>query len=208
MRIIVKELFRILIGGVPAVAACLVSALLIYADVVILDRDCPEVGIVEMSQSVLVLVIVVLMAIVVRRRPDLRGGTWLVVGFFLDIFIREQDAFLDHIFHGFWVYPALMVAGIFIFLSLRSRETLVTSLSHIRESRHFGWLSLGLSLLLVFSRIFGNKAIWLAVVKQDDFRIAKHVAEEGMELLAYMILFLWAVSYCRACLSERKGNER
>lgn len=198
--IIIRELFRALLGCIPAVVTCLMPALLIYFDVAILDRDCPEVGVVEFTQSALVLGIIIILAIILRRRPDLRGGTWLAFGFFLDILIREQDAFLDHVFHGFWVCPALIVAVVSICLALRFRKTIVSSFVHIRTSRHFDLLALGLSLLLVFSRIFGNKIIWKAVIAQDDFRIVKHVAEEGMELLSYVVLMLWAISYCRECL--------
>lgn len=204
--IFVKELFRILSRCGSAVVTCLVPALLVYADVVVMNGICAEVGIVELTQSVLVLVIAFALAIVIRRRPDLRGGTWLVFGFFLAIFIREQDAYLDHVFRGFWVCPAMIVTLVCLFLAFRSRETLAVSLAHVRNSRHFDLLTLGLSALLVFSRIFGNKIVWKSVVGRDDFRVAKHVAEEGVELLAYAILCWWAISYCRTCLLERKGK--
>lgn len=205
--IVVKELFRILSRCVPAILMCLVSALLIYADVVVFDRDCPEVGVVELTQSVLILGIVVALSVIVSRRPDLRACGGLAVGFFLDIFIREQDAFLDHVCHGFWACPALGVASVCILLTIRCRATLASSFAHIRNSRHFNLLALGLSVLLVFSRIFGNKIIWHAVVGYDDFRVAKHVAEEGTELLAYAILCLWAISYCRECIREVSGGD-
>jgi hypothetical protein len=33
------------------------------------------------------------------------------------------------------------------------------------------------------------------VCDEANFRAAKHVAEEGIELLAYAILLYWAISY-------------
>lgn len=201
--IVVKKLLRILVGCVPAVVVCLVSALLVCLDVVVGNGTCSEDEVVEIAQSAVVLAIAFVLAIVIRRRPDLRGGAWLMFGFFLDILIREQDAHLDHIYHGFWACPALVVALACIYMAFRSRETLAASFAHVRVSRHFDILALGLSMLLVFSRIFGNKIIWKTVVGHDDFRVAKHVAEEGTELLAYMVLCLWAISYCRECLQDR-----
>ena len=203
MMVVVKGLFKILLGCLPAAVACLVSALLVCLDVVVWEGNCSEGGIVEIAQSVATLVIVFVLAIIIRRRPDLRGGVWLMFGFFLDIFIREQDALLDHVYHGFWVCPALVVALVCICLAFRSRETLAASFVHVRANRHFDLLALGLSMLLVFSRIFGNKIIWKAVVGHDDFRVAKHVAEEGVELLGYMVLFLWVIMYGRDCLRGR-----
>lgn len=203
MMVVVKGLFKILLGCLPAAVACLVSALLVCLDVVVLDCNCSEGGVVEIVQSAVVLGIVFALAIVICRRPDLRGGVWLMFGFFLDILIREQDALLDHVYHGFWVCPALVVALVCICLAFRSHETLAASFAHVRANRHFDLLALGLSMLLVFSRIFGNKIIWKAVVGHDDFRVAKHVAEEGVELLGYMVLFLWVIMYGRDCLRGR-----
>lgn len=206
IRDAVAELAGIFARCLPMAAACLLPALLIYLDVVIFDHDCSEGSVVEMAQSLSVLVVVVVMAAIVRRRPDLRGGAWLALGFFIDVFIREQDAFLDEFHHGFWIWPTLAVAVIAACMAFRCRATLAAFFVKIRTSRHFNLLALGLSVLLIFSRIFGNKVIWRAVVGNDNYRVAKHVAEEGTELVGYALLVLWAIGFCRECLSGCSRN--
>lgn len=206
MKDVTRELVKIFTRCLPAVMVCLASALLIYLDVVIFGRDCSEGGVVEMAQALFALVLIVTMTVIVRHRPDLRGGTWLALGFFLDVFIREQDAFLDDICHGFWIWPAIIVVVFAICMAFRHRETLVAFFAQIRTSRHFNLLALGMSVLLIFSRIFGNKVIWRAVVGNDDYRVAKHVAEEGVELIGYAILVLWAIGFCRECICTGRRN--
>ena len=190
-----SEIKRLLSGLIPAAAICTVPALLIWLDTAVFGLDCRETGIVELSQSIILLTISVLMSILAVRFREMRGGLTLIAGFFATMLIREQDGILDNIIHGSWLFPALLVTGLSIGLAWPTRGSILSSFLHVRNNHHFPALSLGLFLLLGFSRVFGYKTIWKTVCDAANFKAAKHVAEEGTELMAYAILLYWAITY-------------
>lgn len=192
-----KFLLHCLSGAVGPLLTCSVPALLVYLDVAVFGLNCDELGIVEIAQCICLLTIVILISTAAVRRPDVRGGLILLIGFFLDMLIRENDGFLDDIRHGCWIYPAILTAILAIWSAWRRRGTVLPGLMLIRDGRAFPILALGFFTLVVYSRIFGMKAIWRIVVGMDDYRLAKHVAEEGVELFAYFLLLYWAVCFFR-----------
>lgn len=189
-----SDILRLLNGFVPAAAICTIPAFLIWLDTAVFGLDCEELGIVEITQTLVLLAIVVLNSILIKVAKPFRGGIILVIGFFTTLLIREQDAFLDKICHGFWIVPALIATAIAFFFAWRYRWTIRDGLMNIRNNHHFPALTLGLFLLLGFSRVFGNKAIWKTICTSEHLP-AKHAAEEGTELMAYSILMYWAICY-------------
>lgn len=186
---------RLLSGLVPAALICTVPAVLILLDTATFGLHCRETGIVEIAQSGCLLVISILMVVLATGISHMRGGYALMAGFFATMLIREQDGILDNLVHGSWLGPALIVTFAALFFAWRNRTTILPTLLHVRNNHHFPALSLGLFLLLGFSRVFGHKSIWVTVCDSANFRAAKRVAEEGAELMAYAILLYWAISY-------------
>lgn len=191
----------------PALLVGLVPAVLVYLEVVVFKMNCDEAGIVEFTQSASLFAISTLLAVAAFRNPGLRGGLVLAMGFFLTMFVREHDQWLDMIRHGCWIYPAIAVVLVSCALALRSWRTVLPALLRIMRSPHAALLSVGFFTTTLFSRVVGTKAVWRAVVGKDDYRVAKHVAEEGCELLGYAILLLWAVSFFRELAHARRGGE-
>ena len=187
----------------PALLVGLVPAVLVYLDVAVFKMNCNEAGIVEFTQSASLLAIATLLAVAAFRNPGLRGGLVLATGFFLTMFVRENDQWLDVIRHGCWIYPAIAVVLVSCALALRSWRTVLPALIHIMSNPHAALLSVGFSTTVLFSRVVGMKAIWRTAVGNDDYRVAKHVAEEGCELLGYAILLLWAISFFRELARAR-----
>ena len=191
-------------GIVGPLLACLVPALLVYLDMAVFGLNCDELGIVEIAQSACLLTIVILISTAAVRRPDVRGGLILLIGLFLDMLIRENDGFLDDIRHGCWIYPVVLTTILAVRCAWRQRKTVLPGLTLLRDGRTFPILALGFFALVGYSRIFGMKAIWQIVVGVDDYRPAKHVAEEGVELFAYFLLLYWAVCFFRELTDERR----
>lgn len=201
----IRDIVRLLNGFVPAAAICTIPAILIWLDTAVFDFGCNEFGIVEISQTLVLIAIVVLMSILIKVAKPLRGGHILVTGFFSTLLIREQDAFFDLIFHGFWLIPAIIVTFVALFVAWRYRWTIRDGLMHIRNNHHFPALTLGLFLLMGFSRVFGNKTIWKTIC-DSEYSPAKHAAEEGTELVAYAILMYWAICYFLDIVREALAN--
>ncbi len=87
----------------------------IYLDVVILGNNVGEVSVTEFTQEGLLLIAAIIFWYGAWKKPAIRGFLVLVAGFFSCMFIREMDAFLDNVWHGFWFWPALVVALVVIF---------------------------------------------------------------------------------------------
>ena len=149
---------------------------------------------VEFGQEALVLLTTVIFTtIAVRKRV---GGLWLVAGFFGCMLIREFDGYLDLIFHGAWKYFALAFAGFFSYQAYRlGKENTVVSLVDFMTTRAYTFIFIGLSIILVFSRLFGMSELWEAALGDHFTRAVKNLAEEGTELLGYALIFWGALNY-------------
>lgn len=202
------ELRRLLSELVPAMVISTIPALLIWLDTTVFGRDCRETGIVEIAQSGCLLIILILMVMLATGISHRRGGYALIAGFFATMLIREQNGILDHVVHGSWLGPALIVTCAALFFAWRNRQTILPTFLHVRNNHHFPALSLGLFLLLGFSRVFRHKSIWVTVCDSANFRAAKHIAEEGAELMAYAILLYWAVTYFIDLTKEARNENR
>lgn len=127
------------------------------------------------------------------ERPALRGYLALAATLFACMFLREYDAALDRIRHGFWLYPALVVALIGAFVAWRNRGTTRLPMLHHLQTRSATFVYIGVVLLLFFSRIFGTGALWEAVMGAGYDPQVKTTVQEGTELLAYMLIAYGAV---------------
>lgn len=115
--------------------------------------------------------------------------------------IRELDGFFDKaLSHGSWKWFTLpFLLGAVAIIACHRRKWL-DSVAALLETRTGFLLEVFLLTLLVFSRLFGIKAIWTELFTQtitpqltDEqaplaARIAKNAVEEVCELFAYMLL--------------------
>lgn len=127
-----------------------------------------------------------------REHPELRRAVALIVGFFVVVFIRECDGYLDEIRHGFWVVPALTVTAVAVGYALRDWRSCIREMAEILASPGLLVVS-GVVLLLVYSRLFGMGVFWQGVMTENYLREVKVIAEEGTELLAYGLIWLSAL---------------
>lgn len=178
------------IGAATLVCSLVIAA--IFVEVKWLGGTCTESSPIEYTQVALIAGITVSLFACAVRRPDLRGGLVLAAGFFLCLLIRENDDLLDRIRHGFWFPVALFAAFACLALAWRNRSTLAAGLDAICTPLVVGYLAVGLALLLLFSRLFGCKQLWLGIYADATVRTIKSVTEESLELLADGFLALWA----------------
>lgn len=122
------------------------------------------------------------------RRPDSRGFLVLVAGFFTTMLIREMDAWLDAIAKGFWVYPAAAVVFGTIVYALKNRPTLFKPMARHLDTKPFILITIGLVIVIVFSRMFGSGSLWLVVMGEAFNPVYKTVIQEGCELMGYAII--------------------
>ena len=110
------------------------------------------------------------------------------MGFFATMLIRESDALFDKISHGFWVYPATIVAIYSMVYAKKCVGTVKKPMLTYVDSKNFIFINIGLIIVLIFSRLFGSGSLWRNIMGADYSILYKSVIQEGIELLGYTLV--------------------
>ncbi|SDE99707.1 hypothetical protein [Sulfitobacter delicatus] len=183
-------LFALLVALVP---------ITVYLDTAVWGDGVSEDSITEHLHNTLLAIAAGLFALGAYQREELRGYLTLAATLFTCMFLREYDAALDRISHGFWIYPALLTLAVGIWIAWRNRGTTLLPLLHHLSTRSATFVYIGVVLLLFFSRTFGTSALWEAVMGAGYDSQVKTTVQEGTELLAYLLIT------CGAVLSHLHG---
>lgn len=168
---------------VPAVFALDAAVMNVYATSHVVRTDH---SITEYLQASLILSCALAFAVHCRQQPSSAASMSLIIGFFTAMFIRECDAYLDEIRHGVWVYPATLVSATAIATAWKHRKNLASSMNEFVCSRGFAPISMGLLLIHVFSRLFGNSGLWQVTLGDMYHTNVRDAVQEGIELLGYV----------------------
>ncbi len=139
------------------------------------------------------------------KNRGVQGFTTLMAGIALIALIRELDLQLNLIVHGFWKYPAFLVLIITAYLVYRKKDTLFSGISDFLKKPSWGVMLSGFLTVFVFSRLFGKKTFWMALMDDGYMRTVKNAAEEGTELLGYTLIAIAAVEYLISALKKGKS---
>ncbi|HCH01355.1 MAG TPA: hypothetical protein DEV85_05620 [Vibrio sp.] len=200
IRFILKGLGQFLL---LALLVTLPVATLSY-DLIYLKHGIGETSLTEYFQELILFLTALSFGYVTYKETSTRHFCTLVTGFFSCMFIRELDGLFDLVFHGFWIVPALLVAISAIAYASRDIKQTIYTFAHFTQNRNFFSLCLGMALLLVFSRLFGMGHFWQGILGPDYDRVIKRVVEEGLEVLAYVVIFYSAIGYLQGFLAWRK----
>lgn len=172
------------------VLICILPPLSIFCDLVQLGGKLPESSVTETFQELLLLYAVVTLAISARKHPGSRGMLVLMSGLFACMFIRENDSVLDHVWHGFWFWPAMLVAiGTITYVCIRCRESVIGPVLDLYETKTFVYLALGMVVILVLSRLYGSgRFVWNSFITGYYSHGIKTAIQEGLELFGYLML--------------------
>lgn len=105
--------------------------------------------------------------------------------------IREQDYFFEVLVgRSMWQIPVYLslIGSIFVFVRWRDRVS--ESWRWMKQRSWFGLLFAALTIILAFSRVFGQSDFWEAIMGDNYQRIVKLAAEEITELLGYVLLVI------------------
>lgn len=113
----------------------------------------------------------------------------LFCGLTLTAFIRELDWIMDDLVHGLWKAPAAAVILATTVSLWRNRTHLFPALAEFTGRSAWGLLTSGFLTIVIFSRLIGMKANWVAMLGHGAVMTSvKRAAEEGIELLGYTLI--------------------
>jgi hypothetical protein len=181
----------------------LLPAVFVYIDFKVINSGISEVSLTEISQEILLLATALIFFHGARKKPDARGFLLLSGGFFSCMFIRELDAFLDMVWHGFWLWPALFTALSSIMVArFVFAGTTLQPLAGFINSRSYPLILVGLVSLLVLSRTFGSgKLLWHHLLSETHGHDLKASIQEGLELYSYALIFYGSLVFWRTGFS-------
>ena len=176
----------------------------VYLDIGVFKQPVNEWSVTELIQHIFVLATAILFAVKAIRMPRLRSFAILAAGLFGCMFLRELDAFMDAIQHGFWVYPTSVLAVVAIGLGFSKGPGAVASgMAQFTRDRSYYPILLGLITLLIFSRTFGSgRALWDFLLDGETVELFKPVLQEGLELFGYGFLLYGACLFGRTQTKE------
>jgi len=202
----VKQLTRAAASAAVLVLLAVLPAISVYIDLKILDNGIGEISVTEISQESMLLASAIMFFVGARRTPASRGFLLLAAGFFSCLFIRETDWFLDNIWHGFWVYPAsLMALGCMLAARFACAGSTLQPLADFTGSRPYLFILFGLITLLILSRTFGSgNLLWNHLLPEDYAFGFKTAIQEGLELYSYSLIFYGSCLFAASGFNSQK----
>lgn len=162
---------------------------------VALGQMASEGSLIEKMQLLFLAISITTFIIIAWRYSYYQQAASLIAAFLFCLAIRELDGILDIVFHGFWAYPAWLVAIVSIGMALKKRQKTYHGLLAVVNARSFNVMLIGISILMVFSRLYGMSDLWTPVMGNMFVTDVKNISEEGIELLAYSLICLASISY-------------
>jgi hypothetical protein len=164
----------------------------------------------ENTQVVLLFLSAVAFAVGGRLNRERHIPARLLTGMAALAFVRELDWVLDKVWHGFWVVPATVVVIAAVASVWPRRKTLFDAFAREVTQPYWGTLCSGFGIVFIFSRLFGMRRNWEALlssqVAQPIVRSVRRLAEEGVELAGYALIFVAAVGFLISCYQDRKNQ--
>jgi len=157
------------------------------------DAKFIEFGFTEYGQTTLLFCSCLILWVVYQKYRPLKYVALLMFGFLGSALIREQDVYFeDYIGQSTWQIPVYVLISYVLYQVIRHFKQFLKELPDYIQSYSFGIFTMGFLMTFVFSRLFGRKTLWYAIMEDRYFRDVKNAAEEGLELFGYLIL-LFAV---------------
>lgn len=164
----------------------------------------------EYAQGILLILAGAAFALGGHLNRDRRIPACLLTGMAALACVRELDWVFDRVVHGFWRVPAAVVIAVAVASVWKTRKLLFGEFAREVGLAYWGTLCSGFSLVFVFSRLFGMRRNWEAMLgsqlPMESIRSVRRLAEEGTELAGYALIFLAAIGFLFSCFQEWRAR--
>lgn len=182
-----------------AIMMC-IPYLIVMIDNYILKNGVNKHSLTAISHSLFLIINIILLYKIKQNNKDLAGGLLLIIGLFAAILIRENRENIRDVFggaiHWSWLASALSVCYIW----QAGRNGIRKAFVNLQELHRFGdynYLICGVILLLVWSRLWGNRYVWKGIEHIHYSEALKNTAEEPTQSLAYLIVMYGLIGMLR-----------
>lgn len=197
---------RIAIEFGSLVFLAILVPVIVLLDVTMLSGRVSETSLTELTQAGLILLTAVLFFVGAKRRPEASGYLMSVATLCAWMFLRENDAYFDVIWHGFWVVPNTALLGLGTLFAYRHSDTLKTAFRLHAATREAAFVMAGFVIVVIFSRVFGSGALWRPIMGATYDPAFKAAVQESVELMGYALIAFGAVLSFRTGFGQsRKG---
>lgn len=184
-----------LLRGVILMLVVSLPVFLLWLDVQWLGNTVGEVSTTELGQlAFLALITMSFGYLAWLSREDRRFAT-LTAGFFACMLIRELDAALDVLMDGLWQGLTFLVSATCVAYAAIDWRATVRGMARLMASRFTIVMTIGLALLLAYSRLLGMGALWQGLMEDGYTRVVKNAVEESAELLGYTLILVASIGY-------------
>jgi hypothetical protein len=158
-----------------------------------------EATFVEITQEVLLFILFLFYIFIGFKRKGIQPVSNLLALFFLISFIREFNFLKPD-----WRYPALIVFGILIWLSVRDFKKIKQAAIEFFSVPASSWFLSGFLITYVFSRLMGRSKFWRLMYSEENYRLAKAATEESIELLGNTVMLIGAIEFLLYFMDKEK----
>lgn len=160
-------------------------------------------GPIEITQFLAALFTALLFLLLSRERPHSADLLRFFAALSLIACARELDNFtLERGSRDAYKWIAMVPLAWALSLLARGRTRLLEQLAVFSRTSGFSLLLAGFLVVVVYSQILGQKALWLAVLDPDSYRPVKDLVEESSELLGYLLMLFGAAE---ATVDDQRG---
>lgn len=145
----------------------------------------------EWLQSIFLAISCSVLLYLFLSKSPLRYTALLMLGLTGAAFFREQDVYFEnYIGNGTWQVPVYLLLAVVLFIVVKNIAEFAKELKLYTQSTSFGVFLSGLLTTFVFSRLYGRKTFWYAVMGDDYMRAVKNAGEECLELYGYLLILI------------------
>jgi len=150
-------------------------------------------GPVEITQFLAALFTAFLFFLMSRERPRSADLMRFLAALSLIACARELDNFtLELGSRDAYKWLAMAPLAWALSIGARARGRLLDQLEAFSRTSGFSLLLAGFLVVVVYSQLLGQKALWMAVLDADIYRPVKELVEESSELLGYLLMLFGA----------------
>lgn len=183
-----------------AILMCLPYVIVMF-DNYILKNEVNKHSLTAISHSVFLMINIILLYKIKRNNKELSGGILLITGLFAAMLIRENRENIRELFSGtvHWSWLALAVSLYYLWQGAKNgvRKAFI-DLREMHRFSDYNYLICGLILVLVWSRLFGNRFVWKGIEHIHYSEALKNTAEEPTQSLGYLIIMFGLVKILKS----------